>query len=144
MPPGPLPELINPDWMDLLVAVDVFSVISVGEDSSTEIGSPGSREAALDYDLAFGNSVTGASSLGVPIIVWVPGWTGVTTTDDFVTRWVPATPGAYDLVAIEPAAGFGHDEVTEIDAIKAIIPEPSTGLLLATGLAGLALRRRRA
>ncbi len=143
-PPGPLPELINPDWLDLIFAVDVFSVISVGEDSATEIASPGSREAALDYDLAFGNSVTGVSSPGVPVIVWIPGWTGATTTDDFVARWVPAfpSPGGYDLVAIEPASGFGHDEVTEIDAIKAV-PEPGTALLVASGLAGLALRRRR-
>ncbi len=140
-PPGPLPELINPDWLDPILGVDVFSVISVLEDSTTEIASPGSREAALDYEVAFGNSVTGASSPGVPVIVWIPGWTGATTTDDFVTRWVPAIPGVYDLVAIEPAAGFGHDEVTEIDAIKAV-PEPSTALLLTSGLIGLAISGR--
>ncbi len=139
-PPGPLPELINPDWLTFIPFVDVFSVISDGED--TDIGGP--REMALDYDLAFGSSVGGPSSPGVPVIVWIPGWTGATTTDDFVARWVPATPGAYDLVAIEPAFGSGHDEVTEIDAIKAVaVPEPSTALLLAMGLLGLAARRKR-
>ena len=136
-PPGDLPELINPDFFDYIRAVDIFSVISVLEDSTPEIGTPGSREAALDYEVAFGNSVTGASTVGVPVIVWVPGWTGATTTDDFVARWVPAVTGAYDLVAIEPAGGFGHDEVTEIDAIKAVVPEPSSLLLAAIGLLSL-------
>ena len=147
--PGGLPELLNPDWaLPTFEAVDVFSVISVLEDSSAEIGTTGSREAALDYELAFGNSITGLSAPGVPVIVWAPGWTGV-TFDDFVTRWVPAfpSPGGYNLVAIEPASGFGHDEVTEIDAIKAIIPEPSTVVLAALALLSLVAygrRRRRA
>ena len=146
--PGGLPELLNPDWaLPTFEAVDVFSMISLLEDSSAEIGTPGSREAALDYELAFGNSITGLSAPGVPVIVWAPGWTGVTTIDDWVTRWVPAfsSPGGYNLVAIEPAFGFGHDEVTEIDAIKAI-PEPSTFALAALALLGLIAygRRRRA
>jgi hypothetical protein len=145
LPPGTLPELINPDYnLELFNAVDVFSIISVLEDSSIEIGSPGSREAALDYEVAFGNSITGASSPGVPVIVWVPGWTAATTIDDYVARWVPADGGLYNLVAIEPAAGFGHDEITEIDGIKALmVPEPSAVLLVATGFAGLAWRMRR-
>ena len=148
--PGGLPELLNPDYVgETFGAVDVFSVISVLEDSTAEIGTPGSREAALDYELAFGNSITGLSAPGVPVIVWAPGWTGVTGTDDWVTRWVPAfpSPGGYNLVAIEPASGFGHDEVTEIDAIKALVPEPSTLTVAGLGLMGLlayCLRRRRA
>ncbi len=147
VPPGPLPELLNPDYAEATFgAVDVFSVISIGEDSTLEISSPGSREAALDYELAFGNSITGLSAPGVPVIVWVPGWTFATSTDDWVTRWVPAfpSPGGYNLVAIEPASGFGHDEVTEIDAIKAI-PEPSSMVLAVMGALGLmaVVRRRR-
>ncbi len=145
VPPGTLPELFNPDYAeDIFGAVDVFSVISILEDSTTEIGTPGSREAALDYELAFGNSITGLSAPGVPVIVWAPGWTAG-TTDDWVTRWVPAfpSPGGYNLVAIEPAAGFGHDEVTEIDAIKALVPEPSTLILLLCGFGMLSLSRMR-
>ena len=79
------------------------------------------------------------------MIVWVPGWTGATTTDDYVARWVPSIPGSYDLVAIEPAAGFGHDGATEIDAIKAIsgiIPEPSAPLLFGFGIIAFAMQRR--
>jgi hypothetical protein len=75
---------------------------------------------ALDYELAFCNSVTGASSVGTPVIVWTPGWTPLTPTDDYVARWTAATPGFYDSVAIEPASGSGHDEITEIDAIKVV------------------------
>jgi len=82
--------------------VDVFSIISEGEDADTTI-----RNAALDYEVAFGNSITGESSLGIPTVVFVPGWTAATGIDDFVTRWVPAEEGQYNLVAIEPA--FFHD-----------------------------------
>ena len=116
VPPGPLPELDNPPCPPGLElnTVDIFSVISDGEDS--DVGGP--REMALDYEVAFCNSVTGASSVGTPVIVWVPGWTGLTTTDDYVARWTAAIPGLYDIVAIEPASGAGHDEITEIDAIK--------------------------
>ena len=120
-PPGPLPHLVNDVYTDrFFVGVDVFSIISEVEDTD-----PTPRDAALDYEVAFGNSLTGASSLGIAVKVWVPGWTAATTIDDFVARWLPMVPGAYDLVAIEPAAGFGHDEVTEIDAIKAFgVPVP--------------------
>lgn len=147
VPPGPLPELINPPCSGTFDQVDVFSVISVGEDS--DVG--GAREMALDYDLAFCNSVTGASSPGTPVLVWVPGWTAATGIDDYVARWTAAIPGAYDSVAIEPTAGSGHDEVTEIDAIKVVqqhvVPVPTWtlaplgALLLGTGL-WIAQRRK--
>jgi hypothetical protein len=139
VPPGPLPELILPDYAGVTFdVVDVFSIISGGEDSDT----PPPREAALDYDLWFVDLVLGVSTPGVPVTVFVPGWTAATGIDDYVARWVPSTPGAWNAVAIDPPAGVpGHDEITEIDAIVAV-PEPGTGLLLAAGLIGLALGRR--
>jgi hypothetical protein len=114
----PIATLDNPPCPpgSLFDTVDVFSVISDGEDA--DVGGP--REMALDYELAFCNSVTGASSVGTPVIVWTPGWTPLTPTDDYVARWTAATPGFYDSVAIEPASGSGHDEITEIDAIKVV------------------------
>jgi len=130
---GTLPELINTACVGEFNFVDVFSIISEEQDTD-----PTPREAALDYELAFGHSITGASSPGIPTVVFVPGWTTVTGIDDYVARWVPATPGLYDLVAIEPS--FAHDGVTEIDAIKCFrdvsvggtfVPIDQSALLLA-------------
>lgn len=144
-PPGTLPELSNNDYaFSSFSRVDVFSVISEGQDFDTDAtGAFSPRDAALDYDLWFVDLITGTSVPGVPVKVFVPGWTLATGTDDFVARWKPAIPGFYNSVAIDPAGGFGHDEITEIDAIKAaFIPEPATfSLLLFGGL--LFVRRRR-
>ena len=129
-----LPELENETYSQaFFTGVDVFSIISEGEDHDADAaGLFSPRDAALDYVVDFGNTVTGHATPGIPIKVWVPGWTGATGIDDYVARWVPSDPGLYNVVAIEPAFGFGpesgHDEVTEIDAVKAFntIPEPAT------------------
>jgi hypothetical protein len=145
LPPGPLPELANVDYpYSFFRGVDVFSVISELQDSTLELSTPGSREAALDYVLDFGNTITGFSSPGIPVVSFVPGWTPLTTIDDFVTRWVPAVPGLYNVVAIEPAFD-PHDNVTEIDAVKAWlgVPEPSSICLFLAGLMGFGLSSRR-
>lgn len=113
-PPTALPALLNNAYEEKFIdGVDVFSIISDGQDFD-----PTPRDRALDYEVAFCNTVTGMSSLGVPTVVWVQGWTATTFIDDYVARWVPLMPGQYDAVAIEPAAGV-HDSITEIDAIKA-------------------------
>ena len=116
--------------------VDIFPIISAGEDTD-----PGAlRESALDYNVAFCNSVTGFSSPGIPVIVWAPGWTGATGTDDYVARWTAATPGLYDRVAIEPDFPAAHDEVTEIDAVMMLVPPaPPIPALSGPGLAIMAL-----
>ena len=148
VPAGPLPHLDNDDFtLTHFNAVDVFSVISPGEDFDVDaLGALSARDAALDYDLWFVDLTTATSTPGIPVIAWVPGWTGATGTDDWVARWVPSLAGFWNAVAIDPPFGFGHDQITEIDAIKAIIPEPSTVILAAMGLIGLAAfgwRRRK-
>jgi len=117
-PPGTLPELNNKACPGKFFEfVDVFSIISDGEDTDSGL----TRNKALDYQVDFGNSVTGIFSPGSAVKVFVPGWTAVTTIDDYVARWAPDLPGTYDFVAIEPPFGFGHDEVTEIDAVKCYV-----------------------
>ena len=139
VPAGLLPELENDVYeKKFFRGVDVFSIISEGEDSD-----PTPRDSALDYILDFGNTITGFSTPGVPIKVWIPGWDPGVGIDDFVARWVPFEPGLYNVVAIEPAFGPDHDEITEIDAIKAFIPEPSTLVLGAIALMGLLCYRLR-
>jgi len=146
-PPGPLPHLDNVAYdRDFFEAVDVFSIISIDQDTDVDINDPLSlRNAALDYTLDFANTVTGAFSPGVISIIWIPGWTAATFIDDYVARWLPTTPGQYNVVAIEPIGNFPGDyEATEIDAIKALhLPEPTSVLLLGGALAALGLRRRR-
>jgi hypothetical protein len=147
IPPGPLPYLPNEDYYprEFFSGVDVFSIISEGQDATFELASPGGREAALDYNVAFGNTITGFGSPGIPILVFAPGWTAATTIDDFVARWVPVVPGLYNVIAIEPETGAtGHDDITEIDAVKAwFVPEPSSIGLMLVGLLGFGLKCRR-
>ncbi|MEE9212575.1 MAG: PEP-CTERM sorting domain-containing protein, partial [Phycisphaeraceae bacterium] len=148
-PPGALPELANIDYaFPSFTGADVFSIISGGEDTDV----PAPREAALDYELWFVSIplVGPAVSVhGVPVTVFVPGWTAATTIDDYVARWVPAPfvppPGfiGFNAIAIDPfGAALGHNEITEIDAIKVWIPEPATLTMLALGGLAVLLRRR--
>ncbi len=124
-PPGPLPELGGGDYRgDRFNVVDVFAAIARGEDED----SGGRREAALDYDLWFVDLVHGLSTHGVVIAVFVPGWSEDAGSDDFVARWVPATAGAWNAVVIDPPFRFGHDKITEIDAVRAA---PGLGLTVA-------------
>jgi len=81
-PPGTLPELNNKACPGKFFEfVDVFSIISDGED--TDSGMDPTRNSALDYQVDFGNSVTGIFSFGSPVKVFVPGWTVVTGIDDY-------------------------------------------------------------
>lgn len=155
-PDGSL-NLCDPDYMGTTFLVaDVFSVISLEPNTDPLTGpfnplvtdtdiSP--REAALDYMLDFCNVLTGVCGPGIPVAVFVPGWHPLATSDDFVARWVSSI-GPATHVLIDPsfplADGSHPDEITQIDAIKVSnVPEPSTLLLLGSGLAGLAYWRRR-
>ena len=115
-PPGPLPSLAGADFQGpRFNVVDVFSVIAEGEDKDEG----GRREAALDYELWFVDLGRGISTQGVAVMIFERGWSEGSTAEDYVARWVPATPGTWDAVVIDPPFGFGHDKVTEIDAIRA-------------------------
>ena len=125
-PPGPLPELAGGDFQDShFRVVDVFSVIAGGEDKDEG----GRREAALDYELWFVDLERGVSTHGVPTVVFVPGWSEEADRDDFVARWVPATPGPWNAVVIDPPWAAGHDKITEIDGVRA-----ASGLGLSVGV----------
>jgi hypothetical protein len=145
-------ELCLPDYASAaFFAVDVFSVSATPVDAVGIPTDPAGlvsdaevlpRDAVLDYDLFFCNGIAGCVA-GVPTLVFAPGWSAAATADDFVARWT--SPIAATHVIIDPvgAPAAPHDEVTQIDAIVAYVPEPSTALLLASGLAVLAVGRRR-
>lgn len=127
--------------------VDVFSVIatsipSSGNDvfglvSDTELSA---RDAALDYFVAFCNAFTGQCAQGIPVMVFVPGWTTLATADDYVTRWrspFPATHVGIDPPATPDLEGFGVDKIVQIDAVVAAnVPEPNSLALACIGFIG--------
>jgi hypothetical protein len=139
---GGFPELVLPDFQGVQIgAIDIFSITSVGK----EDGEFAPRDAALDYEMWFVNSSTGLATPGAAIRVFVPGWTDLTTADNYIARWVPTTGGQWDSVAIDPIRGAPHDRVIEIDAVVAatstLVPSLGTpGLAILMGLlAGCAL-----
>lgn len=115
-PPGPLPELAGEGFGgESFDVVDVFPAIVEGQDRDP--GGP--RERALDYELWFVDLARGVSSHGVPVRVFARGWTEAATSDDYVARWRPVVPGNWNAVVIDPPFGPGHDEIVEIDAVRA-------------------------
>ncbi len=102
---------------DRIGVVDVFSAIAEGADSDQG----GRREAALDYVVWFVDLVNGRSTHSVPVAVFRRGWTDEAESDDFVARWIPALPGDWNALAIDPPFGAGHDEGCEIDAVRAAL-----------------------
>jgi len=131
-PAGTLPELDNTACTGKFEFVDVFSIISEGEDSDSTI-----RNSALDYVVDFRDSSKAdmdplASTSGIPVLVFTQGWAPLTGIDDYVARWMPAVPGNYDFVAIEPIPSghplaSSHDQSTEIDAVKCYISSNAVG-----------------
>ncbi len=150
-------ELILPDYgVPSFAGVDVFSVIAdpvdaggVGTDVFALVsdGDPlPPREAALDYFLDFCSIADGCVP-GVPTLVFVPGWDPAAVADDYVARWIPdplVKPVGFapTHVVIDPLAPPLHDEVTQIDAVVAFIPEPATCMLLLIGLGAVVAGRR--
>ena len=145
-------ELCLPDYAGTTFSVvDVFSVIATPVDV---LGLPTDpfglvadaellpRDAALDYDLFF-CSAAGGCVAGAPTLVFIPGWLAGASADDFVARWT--SPIAATHVIIDPvgAPAAPHDEVTQIDALVAYLPEPATSTLIGLALAALGLRWRR-
>ncbi len=129
-PPGTLPELPNDACTGKFEFVDVFSIISSGEDTDTgDDDEDIRRNRALDYVVDFADSTNPlASTRGIPVLVFTQGWTPITNIDDYVARWVPEVSGKYDIIAIEPISttvnennNHGHDLVIEIDAVKCYI-----------------------
>jgi hypothetical protein len=117
-----LGEFVDPQFN----RVDVFSMIllrSAGAmEPEVDVGLPGEtteRAAALDYDLWFVDLQAKTSTHGVPVLVFIPGWTQASFADDYVARWRPAENGGWDAVAIEPHHDDGRDGAVEIDAVVA-------------------------
>ena len=150
-----LPDYAGPTFDQ----VDVFSIIADPVDAfavptdpfgivaDTEVAP---RDAALDYMLDFCNIVTGACVAGTPVMVFVPGWSAIDAADDYVARWIPASPlagGGATHVMIDPvfADAIHPDEIIQIDAlVVSTVPAPSAVWLFGSALGLLGWMRRKA
>ena len=109
-------------------------------DTTTLTGTPafaGTGKVNTDLSSDF---VTGGSTYDYSIV-----FTG-TYTDANDVEWTltsDAITGSFEANAIGDI-GFSSSQPTSWTATSAAVPEPTSGLLMLVGLAGLALRRRRA
>jgi hypothetical protein len=128
--------------------VDVFSLATRYADSDVNNKAVSPRDEALDYKVRF-RDAGGNESLGLPTLVFDPGWSAATSVDDFVTRWVPTDPNFVPVgLFVDSLEGtYGnsvYDLNTQIDAVIVGVPEPATILpLLVFTTAPLLTRRRR-
>jgi hypothetical protein len=116
--------------------VDVVSQIARYADMDVDTaGNWSRRESALDYYLQF--SFDGTSWVdGTVNKVFIPGWTNASSADDYVARWISPIEARFGRVS--GSLVLGHDGNVQIDAIIAsAVPEPSTFLLIGSGLAGI-------
>jgi PEP-CTERM motif-containing protein len=140
----PTPDFAGPSFR----TVDVFSLAPRYADQDVNAaGNLSLREEALDYNLFF-RGLDGSIFPGNPLFDFIGGWSPLTFADDYLARWVSPLPA--DGVFIFAHSGDGHDGNAQIDAIIASatvaqIPEPSTIILIGSGLAGILIfgRRRR-
>lgn len=125
---------------------DVFS-LSLRYSDSDITGAGGGlslREGALDYDLFFRGADNNLYA-GIPITVFIGGWTGNSFADDYLARWVSPVP-AVGVLILANLSDADHDGTTQIDAVIVsanALPEPSTVVIMAIGVVGLGIVARR-
>jgi len=121
--------------------VDVISQIARYTDMDVDsAGNWSLRESALDYTLEFSED----GSVWIPgnvTDVFIEGWTTATAAENYVARWTPQTAVDATRIRIRALTGSGHDGNTQIDAVIAAIPEPSSYLMFSMGFALLAVYR---
>jgi hypothetical protein len=156
VPPSTTPssELCNNDYgFREFTGVDVFSAISRTGTLAVSDTEATFRNAALDYVLNFDCVNVDDPQPGKVLQVFRDGWHPVATSDNFVARWIAPAGCIANAVRIDAAGpGLGHDDIAQIDAIKAFptvpppppVPQPpSLVLLVAAALFALLWRHLR-
>lgn len=158
----------NCSWNTMAVTADMTGVIdggkywlvSLGADTGVASGFTVKQDGTYDfgtYTVVGTGSVTGGAAGGTltgltsanngdnyALVIWdgvtgAGGYYGV--AEAAITGIVDAPPTDANLMGFD---NLGYGGYMATDTLTAAVPEPTSGLLLLLGFAGLALRRRRA
>jgi hypothetical protein len=114
---------------------DVFSLgLRYSDSDVNDAGTLSQREEDLDYNLFF-RLLDGSFVQGVPVRVFIGGWTTNSFADNYLARWLsPADAVGVFIFALNDS---GHDGTAQIDAVivsASAVPEPGAILVWGGGL----------
>ena len=125
--------------VDSAIAAGNFTTLSTIAVSSYQAGKAGTFSGAVD-------NLTGTSASLFAVVFDTYSSTETIADAGYYYKTGTVTQDTYDPSGSDPAttANFTATQMTGTWTSTAAIPEPTSGLLMLLGMAGLALRRRRA